>query len=396
MGLDEDLKFKVWCDKEYGEMIFSEIEKVLGNERKTWYLKNLAVIGLETSFTLTREAGMTQLPGLKLVLSNGREVTLTAFFRGGTSLYALTSSHLEDLTGREVKYRTGPDTEQVLLGKIVAHVCEGDPFREACLVKVNAGRVGDVSEYLTDITNGTPGFIHDIYRGDIDSIPVNRREGKMVVRPGQSVDVKIKCILEWRPAGGPVLKDCIFWTCPTNHGRPGESGSAILGTSLSGNIELMAMYIGQGGLNGQRVLVSHGIPPAIDYFSSQLHVNLQVYNPSTMANPIQAGHQFQFHPAGGANRYQDRTPPTNLNVTSVRNLLQRNAKRRVLKKQHNMIVQPSEHQHGYKMGPKSQGKSKNGQTRKRFIKGVQSAENSLKGLLVTAPNNVRSRLQQYK
>ena len=276
MGLDKDLRFKVWAPLKHHDTICTAIQLALSDkwgELATEYLEALEVTILEEGFTLNRHAGMALLPGLRLHLANGDGVKLTAFFTSGKDIYAVSTSHLENLTGHLVWYDTGAD--RVVLGRIAACVFEGEPFREACLIKVNADRLSDISEYITNMTREeSPRYIGDIYRGDAEDIPWVRDQGLMTSEPGHFQPLCCRAVMDVKHKGN-TLQDAVVWTAVNNCGVPGDSGSGIFWKTPDGNYELVAMYIGRGEPQEKGLLISHTMTAALDYFNP----DLQVFNP---------------------------------------------------------------------------------------------------------------------
>ena len=281
MGLDDDLKYKVWIPKEFKDSIYDEIEKTINKTMKNKapeFLKHVQVVGLDKPFNIQRDAGMTLLPGLKLIFTNGAAARLTAFFTDGSDLYAISTTHLNDLTRQPVWYET--EMGLFLLGKIVCHVAEGDPFREACLIKIDEARIDDISEYINDTTTSSmQRFVCDIYRGGVKTISRMRPSTLMNTDPGKFHVVKFKKVVD-KYDRGQLLKDCVLWTGGQNVGQVGQSGSGFYGKSNE-EVDLVAMYIGRGEVDDKQLLVSHTMTATIDYFNSKISGSLRVYNPQT-------------------------------------------------------------------------------------------------------------------
>ena len=288
VGLDKDLKFKVWAPEDYKEAIYKEIEDTLHTSRRKKageYIKNIAVIGLKQPFQFERDAAVTLLPGQRLHLSNGKRVRLTAFFVAGTKVYALSTTHTDDLTGDWVKhvyYDTGTNQyntalNRIALGEIVSHVCEGSPFREACLIKVYPEQLKCVSELLMEMP---PRFISNIYDGEIKHLPFIREQCRMSCGPGNFSNIECIAVLDIKHKE-EFFKDAVVWKPIGSAGGAGESGSGIFGLSEDGEVELVAMYIGRGLRIYKGLLISHGMKATIDFFSEMIGQQLEIYNPET-------------------------------------------------------------------------------------------------------------------
>ena len=97
MGLDKD-KFKIWVPNKFRKAVHEEIVEIIRKERVSKaadYLTKLEVIGLKQRIQFERDAGIAILPGHRLHLSNGKDVSLTAFFVAGTHRYALSTTQRE-------------------------------------------------------------------------------------------------------------------------------------------------------------------------------------------------------------------------------------------------------------------------------------------------------------
>ena len=349
-GLDEDGIFKVWAPKEHKDAISKHIKTVLVKrfgKVAAEYLKNIKVVGLTKTISFRRNAGISVLPGTKLYLGNQKGATLTGFFVGDTGLYAISTSHLNDLTGEEAMYETGTGLE--VLGKIVSHVSEGCPFREACLIKINEDQYSNIYEYISE---ERAEFVTDIYRDSIHDIPSSRKEGLMNCRVGQFAEVQCKTIASIR-VEGELLKDVVVWTTKADIGHEGQSGSAILWKSPSGVYEhqLVAMYIGKTELDDEVVLVSHAMHATISFFEGKIQEKLRSYNPNTTPTDwfpnildtynLSASVAEQVVPSNidpdNVMNQVDPNPPneapdTKLHVTSTCNILNRTDKKLHIRK----------------------------------------------------------------
>ena len=284
-GLDEDGIFKVWAPKEHQDAITKEIEIVLQKrygQVAAEYLKKVKVVGLKHPITLRRHSGISVLPGTKLHLANEKGTTLTGFFVGDKGLYAISTTHLDDFTGEEVMYETGNGLE--VLGKIVSHVSEGDPFREACLIEIKDDQYRNISEYISEYK---PDFVTDFYRENIQDIPEARKEGIMNHGPGRFAEVRCKAITSLR-IDGKQLRDIVVWTTEADIGYEGQSGSAIVWKSPTRAHEhqLVAMYIGEIYLGDERILGSHAMHGTIDFFERKINSELRNYNPNTRTTDL--------------------------------------------------------------------------------------------------------------
>ena len=288
MGLDKDLKFKVWAPEDYKQAISKEIEDTLYTRRRKKageYIKNIAVIGLKQPFQFERDAAVTLLPGQRLHLSNGKGVRLTAFLVAGIKVYALSTTHTDNLTGDWVKhvyYDTGTNQynaalNRIALGEIVSHVCEGSPFREACLIEVYPEQLKSVSELLMEMP---PRFISNIYDGEIKHLPFIREQCRMSCGPGNFSNIECLAVLDIKHEE-EFFKDAVVWKPIGSAGGAGESGSGIFGLSEDGEVELVAMYIGTGLTHYEGLLISHRMKATIDYFSEMIGQQLEIYNPET-------------------------------------------------------------------------------------------------------------------
>ena len=295
MGLHEDLTFKVSVPEEYKEDISEEIKSTLHAERRAKaveYLANLEVIGMKQPFWFKRDAGVTLLPGQRLHLSNSKGVRLTAFLVAGTKVYALSTTHTDDLTGDWVKhvyYDTGTNQynaapNRIALGEIVSHVCEGSPFREACLIEVYPEQLKCVSELLME---RPPRFISNVYNGETKNILAIKKRCYMSSGPENFKELTCHAVCDMQ-CDGQIMKDVVFWKSDTNAGGPGESGSGIFGLSQGGDLELVAMYIGKGMGHYDGLLISHGMKATLEYFSERIGQRLEVCNPDT--KPLAAIH----------------------------------------------------------------------------------------------------------
>ena len=304
MGLDADLKFKVWVPKEYKDPVSKDIANTLNRDHEqiaSIYMSKLEVVSLEESFELVRDAGISLLPGMRLYLLNGKTIRLTAFFVRCEALYAISTTHLDDFTGEELFYDAGMGYK-IALGKIVSHVCEGDPFREACLIEIYNEQASYVSEYVVE---GSLKSIRGIYRGDAGGIPEIWQHGLMNCEPEKFYKLKFKAVLDIN-GGGHTLKDAVVWTSSGNNGGPGDSGAGIFGKSYDDNLDLLAMYIGHGKLGNQRILISHTMQSVLDYFREHSGHQLQPYNP--LVDPVtdvnkgetQTTDQLVMHPNEGS------------------------------------------------------------------------------------------------
>ena len=320
MGLDIDGIFKVWAPNKYKDAITKEIENLLQQRSEKLaavYSENVEVVGLKKHITLRRNAGISVLPGTKLYLANQKGATLTGFFVGDKGLYAISTSHLDDFTGEEAMYETGNGLE--VLGNIVSHVNEGDPFREACLIKVKEDQYRNISEY---ISQDKPNYVTDIYQENLQDIPEVRKEGLMNQGPGEFAEVQCKTIASMR-VEGELLRDVVVWTTKTDVGHEGQSGSAILWKSPSCVYEhqLGAMYIGKTELDDEVVLVSHAMHATISFFEGKIQEKLGNYNPNT--KPAIAIRENVTNQVDTNASHPDKTPGTKFNVmlTSARNFL---------------------------------------------------------------------------
>ena len=320
MGLDYDGIFKVWAPNKYKDAITEEIENLLQQRPEklaAMYSENVKVVGLKKDITLSRNAGISVLPGTKLHLANQKGATLTGFFVGDKGLYAISTSHLDDFTGEEAMYETGNGLE--VLGNIVSHVNEGDPFREACLIKVKEDQYKNISEY---VSQDKPNYVTDIYQENLQDIPEVRKEGLMNQGPGEFAEVQCKTIASMR-VEGELLRDVVVWTTKADVGHEGQSGSAILWKSPSCVYEhqLVAIYIGKTELDDEVVLFSHAMHATISFFEGKIQERLRNYNPNTkpaIATPENVINKVDINAS-----HPDETPATKFNVMSARNFLHR-------------------------------------------------------------------------
>ena len=309
MGLHEDLKFKVSVPEEYKETISEEIKSTLHAQRSAKaveYLTKLEVIGMKQPFWFERDAAVTLLPGQRLHLSNGKGVRLTAFLVAGTKVYALSTTHTDDLTGdwvKHVHYDTGTNQynaalNRIALGEIVSHVCEGSPFREACLIEVYPEQLKCVSELLSEIP---PRFILNFYNGETKNILAIKKRCYMSSGPENFKELSCHAICDMK-CNEQILKDAVLWKSDTNAGGPGESGSGIFGLSQGGDLDLVAMYIGRGMGHYDGLLISHGMKATLEYFSERIGQRLEVCNPDTKPlAAINATHTLHPNQASNAN-----------------------------------------------------------------------------------------------
>ena len=273
MGLDEDDKFKIWAPQHHRDGIVQEVEHTLLQNLENMaaeYLKKLEVVGLDESFKLQRHAAISLFPGTGLKLAKRLTARLTAFFTSGETLYGISTSHMENLIGEKVWF-----DEKHVLGEIVSHVCEADPFREACLVQVDMEQIKHASEYMEERTSD---FISGVYQGDIHDIPKERKQGLMKSEPGHMADIECKAVVDMKD-GANILRDTVLWK--GNSGKPGDSGAAILWKTQGGKYELVAMYMGVVPLGPEKILFSHAMHSALAFFNKQTSHPLKLYNPLT-------------------------------------------------------------------------------------------------------------------